>query len=341
VSVPGKYDDYDYHIGAAIEAGFEPDNAFTHIGFMVSWLIRRGLFQTEFTDPEAGEDLETGKLRPSDLRDLVDGKLIDNMLTSEGAAFLDTYYQAYLTDYDEAFAKEPDYGVTDDLANQARVDDLVNAAFKQWVTTGRPFRADLIGPETQLPGSTDGISEMTEMVFEYSGPPELMAGMQLPPGVKVVYVDRHLHEDPALEKLITDAIPIPLDTDASKGTQWGSSLLRRQLRDLGVKPKDVVVASGMAANAHPTLTVVRIPGVGRARIFEVFRQDRSYARKLDWHPCQIAAWAGLSCTDQLPALPLDRSIWFAMDGYSVDIGSTADDPRLFEFAEALARALTR
>lgn len=38
-----KYDDFDYHVGGAQANGQPDDNAFTHIGFMLSWLIRGGL----------------------------------------------------------------------------------------------------------------------------------------------------------------------------------------------------------------------------------------------------------------------------------------------------------
>lgn len=128
----GKYDDYSYHVASAVDAGFEPDHAFTHIGFMVSWLIRHGLFRTEFLGPEAGGDLATGKLRPNGIRDFVDGKLIDEMLTPVGSAFLATYYERYLTEFVEAFPELPDYGVSDDPANQAIVDRLIDAAFERW-----------------------------------------------------------------------------------------------------------------------------------------------------------------------------------------------------------------
>ena len=128
----GKYDDYDYHVEGAIKAGFEPDNGFTHIGFMVSWLIRHGLFRTEFISPEAAVDLARGRLRPNDLRDLVDGKLVDEMLTPVGATFLANYYEAYLTEFVEAFPDAPDYGVSDDAANQAIVDQLIDEAFTRW-----------------------------------------------------------------------------------------------------------------------------------------------------------------------------------------------------------------
>lgn len=135
-----KYDDFDYHVGDAVAKGQPEDNAFTHIGFMLAWLIGRGLGKTRSFGPKIERQVADGTLRPNDLRDLVDGQLLAQTLKPEAVAFLDAYYASagYSDDYEAEFGDLPDYGVPDDPEHQDRIDRRIDAAYDRWVAAGRP-----------------------------------------------------------------------------------------------------------------------------------------------------------------------------------------------------------
>jgi hypothetical protein len=134
-----KYDDFDYHVGDAVAKGQPEDNAFTHIGFMLAWLIGRGLGKSKFFGPKIERQITDGTLRPNDLRDLVDGQLLTQTLKPEAVAFLDAYYHAgYPPDYEAAFPNLPEYGVPDDPEHQAVIDRLIDDSYGRWVAAGRP-----------------------------------------------------------------------------------------------------------------------------------------------------------------------------------------------------------
>jgi hypothetical protein len=117
---PVKIDDWDYHETAAEEAGYPAEHGFTHIGLFLAWLIRHDLFADDYV-VAAGrvEKVRDGEWAGSGLRDDVDGKLINDMLTAEGAAFSTARYGAYLRAFDETFADRPDYSVPDDGAHRS------------------------------------------------------------------------------------------------------------------------------------------------------------------------------------------------------------------------------
>ena len=134
-----KYDDLDYHLGDAMDKGQPDENAFTHIAFMLSWLIRRDLGEPEFFESDIVRRVKDRSLRPNDLSPLVDGQLVDDMLKPEGSTFLDSYYApGYLEDYQAEFVELPDYGVSDDPEHEARIDARIDSAYERWVDAGRP-----------------------------------------------------------------------------------------------------------------------------------------------------------------------------------------------------------
>lgn len=135
-----KFDDFDYHVAAAVAGGQPENNAFTHIGLMLSWLIRHGLGKTKFFGPDIERQVADGTLCPNDLRDFVDGQLLGQTLKPEATAFLHAYYMSagYAADYEVEFGDLPQYGVPDDPEHQARIDRRIDAAYERWVAAGRP-----------------------------------------------------------------------------------------------------------------------------------------------------------------------------------------------------------
>jgi hypothetical protein len=141
MSQPTKYDDADWHVSAAIEAGQPGEHAFTYIGLYLAWVIRHDLVDRSMLSRKHVAALKRGEMTGSDLADDVDGKLISDMLTAEGRAFTDYYYPKYLRDYSLLFDAEPDYGVADTGETYARLAPVLDGAFRSWLGSGRP------GPE--------------------------------------------------------------------------------------------------------------------------------------------------------------------------------------------------
>ena len=88
------YDRLDWHLDSAIEAGQPPENAFTHIGLYLAWLIRRQLHAPEVFPAGHVAAVKAGEMTGSDLADDVDGKLLESIMTAEGRAFSDACYGA-------------------------------------------------------------------------------------------------------------------------------------------------------------------------------------------------------------------------------------------------------
>ena len=66
------YDKLDWHFDSAVAAGQPPENAFTHIGFYLAWLIRHDLHNARFLPPEHVEAVKHGEMTGSDLADDID-----------------------------------------------------------------------------------------------------------------------------------------------------------------------------------------------------------------------------------------------------------------------------
>lgn len=72
------------------------------------------------------------------------------------------------------------------------------------------------------------------------------------------------HADHGLEALIPrDVTSPPIALSSTSATQWASSLLNRTLKRLGVKPKDVIVVSGIGGQRDDTVavTLYSVPGI--------------------------------------------------------------------------------
>ncbi len=64
---PVKYDDVDWHIDGAIEAGQPEEQAFAHIGLYLSWLIRHDMHNPPMFPREHVASLKRGAMTGSDL----------------------------------------------------------------------------------------------------------------------------------------------------------------------------------------------------------------------------------------------------------------------------------
>jgi hypothetical protein len=354
-----KYDDFDYHVGEAVANGQPEDNAFTHIGFMLAWLIRRGFGNAELFGPEIVQQIEDGSLRPNDLRDLTDGQLLSDMLEGEGSAFLDSYYMSgYAADYESEFAGSPEYGVGDDSENEARIDHRIDAAYEQWVASGRPAATTDGLPamaveiqkllETGSPIPPDFMARLEELgirpppiediVFEYSGPEELIPNLPVLPGVTIRRVERKVsHLNPHLESRVAAAIGRPMNMESLAASQWGAATLNRALRNLGIRGKDVMLVSGMGkVRAEPSVQVFAAPGIGQEALATEFKRFLENRVRGKWQDCLVGDVAARSC--KVTFAESTNLLWFALDGFVVDLATT-DDEAVHTMALSLLKAL--
>jgi len=265
-----KYDDGDWHHDAAEAAGQPIEGAFTHIGLYIGWLIRRSFHQREMFTAEDVAAVRAGEMTGSDLADEVDDKLVSDMLTDEGRRFTDFYYSTYLQDYNATFATQPEYGVVDDATSYARIAPVLDRAYQGWVGAGRPdpVREDpdrrIETPEyARGPGVPDTMT-----------PAELDAYMDDMVSRTVIHEVRideiePAHEAPELERLVRDRLGVASgDVGSTTANRWGSSKLRRALKQLGVRPRDATVVSTIVGDREQStmVAVYALPGVDAATL---------------------------------------------------------------------------
>ncbi len=302
-----KYDDVDFHIGDAIAHGQPPDNAFTHIALFLSWLVRHKLVLDEFCPLNTAHDLESGTLRPNDLRDSVDGQLLSQILTPDGVAFLDAYYVAgYLSDFASEFSEAPKYGVLDGLEEQRRIDAVVDRAYGRW--------------QSGVPPQAYPVSTASASVEPPTGQPAAMLLGAAAMTVRDETTDPHA--DLELERRLSNALDQPLRVASSTAKDWGSSVLNRAIRDLGVSVALVVVGWGLGPKSEPTIYVCRIPGVSQARLAQVSVFLGAGPRLRALPDRMIGAATAKVAEANVPGL---RSPWTTVecciDGYVVSVGS--------------------
>ena len=104
-------DRIDWHADSAIEEGLGWDNAGTHIGIYLAWIVQNNLVG-EIHLEESAEELQLLKDRKITGRDylieLCDEKFWEEDLNAEGLAFTQYYYEGdaiYFGDYEEVLAQ--------------------------------------------------------------------------------------------------------------------------------------------------------------------------------------------------------------------------------------------
>jgi hypothetical protein len=103
---PVVYDKADWHVGTCVENALAEHQAFVHTGLFIAWLVDRGFFVDEFA--EGTDAVVARKLTGPQFYERLDGAFLDEMLTDEGNAFTQAYFDLdagqYLADYAELFA---------------------------------------------------------------------------------------------------------------------------------------------------------------------------------------------------------------------------------------------
>ena len=304
------YDKLDWHFDSAVSAGQPPENAFTHIGFYLAWLIRHDLHNSRLLPPEHVEAVKRGEMTGSDLADDIDTKLVSQVMNGEGRAFSDGRYGTYTTEYGKVFKDLPDYGVVDDDSNYRLAEQLLDRLYGQWVAEGRPKAPPEPPFEGDIPASTS-VSVMLPPGFSEDQLGELLAprGDTELTAMGPPTEEQMPHRSPELEALIPRDLTSPaMQVSSVSATDWGSSLLKRALKRLEIRPKDAIVVNGLGGKGEQTLTVsiYGVPNLSAERLEAEFQsvifrlpgstwQRRDIAgRQVNWasgREFNVAFWA--------------------------------------------------
>lgn len=103
-----KYDDASWHIGGDFPAGQPEEHGGTHIALFLKWCFLKGWAGPIFTEDEVALVVSGQSSATEFFFQHCDGKLVEEMLSPDGAAFAGQYYGddgLYLDDYEKHFGK--------------------------------------------------------------------------------------------------------------------------------------------------------------------------------------------------------------------------------------------
>ncbi len=273
-----KYDDVDWHLDGAVEAGQPEENAFAHIGLYLSWLVQRDQVETWWLTAEDLRAAKAGEITGSDLADTTDGKLMSDFIAEDGRAFTDWYYERYLDDFALEFDDLPLYGVGDSQSAQARLHPVLDRRYAEWVSAKRPERRTQAedqkaanSPKEFTGMMVGGLGGTDELRPEAAAALESFLTQLQKTGVTVLKAPPEPHAAPDLESLIPPDLGPNRAVSSTTAILWRSATLDRVLRKLDVARKDAVVVIGMAGRGDEAVTadITRFPGITEDELWDV------------------------------------------------------------------------
>jgi hypothetical protein len=133
----------DWHYGGNYPPELPPENAGTHIGMYLAWIILRGLGSKELV-LHAADTYNWVRSREVTGRDLLftklDEKFFDELLSPEGEAFTHSYYETngYANDYDRVLGADLPtlYHVRDTWENFDKLAPVLDERLAAWRAIG-------------------------------------------------------------------------------------------------------------------------------------------------------------------------------------------------------------
>ncbi len=291
------FDAFDWHLDAAVGRGRPPEQAFTHIGLFVAWLIRHDLHDPVALPADVVAAVVSGERPGSDLRDAVNDALISDVMSAEGEAFTTWYYPSYLDDYAVAFADSADYGVVDGPAAYSRIAPTIDRRFVEWGAA-----SDAPPPVAPLTFGADDLAAMSPDDLD-SVARELADAIADDPDAADQFADAtgkevspetdgngHPHDAPELESLVPHVIDgTLLQISSARVSDWQSSLLRQAVENLGADPADSFVALGLGGTGDETIavTLYAIPGIAQDRLEAEFSRNDYLADGQRWEQREV------------------------------------------------------
>ena len=135
----------DWHYGGNFPAGLPPENAGTHIGMYLAWIVHRNLGSNELAQL-AGDTYSWVLTREVTGRDLLitklDEKFSYQLLNPEGEAFTRSYYESngYANDYDRVLGGDLPtlYHVKDTWENFDKLAPVLDERLAAWRALNSP-----------------------------------------------------------------------------------------------------------------------------------------------------------------------------------------------------------
>jgi hypothetical protein len=133
----------DWHYGGNYPPELPPENAGTHIGMYLAWIVLRGLGSKELV-LHAADTYNWVRNREVTGRDLLftklDEKFFDELLSPEGLAFTRSYYETngYANDYDRVLGADLPtlYHVRDTWENFDKLAPVLDERLAAWRAIG-------------------------------------------------------------------------------------------------------------------------------------------------------------------------------------------------------------
>lgn len=135
-----KYDDVSWHYDGDFPSDLAENNACTHIGMFIGWIIKRDLeggFLKEIAS-DGIRKLKLGEITGGEfIYSYCDGKLTSEDLSNSANKFADQYYEnddTYMSDYAEVLGENVPtlYHVEDNLKNALLIEDILDKRFKEY-----------------------------------------------------------------------------------------------------------------------------------------------------------------------------------------------------------------
>lgn len=134
------YDDAQRHLPAVEHAGLDAGQADVHTAFFLAWLIDRDFVSATFRTAhrELLKQHRSGDRSAIDIYRAVGRRLSSDMLSDEGNAFAQAYYQSatgqYLQDYAELLVGDlpSDYHVTFSGENRELIQRRIDDRYAVW-----------------------------------------------------------------------------------------------------------------------------------------------------------------------------------------------------------------
>ena len=134
------FDKAKWHYEGDFPADLGEDQAFVHTGMFLGWVIDAGLYSEEFADDFEKEirRFKARKLTGPGVYRIGDGVFADDMLSEEGLAFTQAYFDfkkgKYLKDYKALLADSlpTAYHVKDSWENYDRLKPQIDKRFSAW-----------------------------------------------------------------------------------------------------------------------------------------------------------------------------------------------------------------
>jgi hypothetical protein len=135
----GNIDRADWHYGGDYPPGLPPENAGTHIGIYLAWIIHRSL-GSKTLQKYAGAIYQQVLNRQATGRDLLltelDEKFFPELLNQEAREFTRDYYESneYVVDYDRVLGGDLEtlYHVEDSWENYDRMAPVLDQRLQAW-----------------------------------------------------------------------------------------------------------------------------------------------------------------------------------------------------------------